>query len=162
MGISVLLGLAKEMKDGRPFATRTLWAETTPQHFQYPLGMFQRTQRCNPVSNPSSCKPEDWMCVPTGSMERTLATDAVGEERNGKVFGVFQSLGATDLIPILPLHKLALARWESHWDSLLGTFHFHYFSNDSLAVALDCTHFAYSPTFYAPVWHELLQLLRGM
>ena len=80
------------------------------------------------------------------------------QERNIEVRKTFEklSVAAADL-PIVPMEALTRARWDMHPNQpVLSKV---IFAGGVLSFREDCTHYVYSPTFYAPVWRAMSDIL---
>ncbi|CAK0872162.1 unnamed protein product [Prorocentrum cordatum] len=143
-------------------STRIVWAETTATHFENDAGYYQHQVECphaDLMRGNSTCQlPADLWCSP---FDIRIFGNSIYNNETAKVF---QELGADSVIPVLPIHALTQGRWDMHPETRSDAFSRVEGKNgrgDSVKFTRDCTHWIYSPAFYAPQWQMMLDVLQS-
>lgn len=158
--LSVLEGEAHvEGEDRKP---HILWADSSSQHFEGEKGLFQKKTTCVP-GNPASCRAADGICMPHGALQKSSDTLPVFGGDLTLQPAVDSAFTKLNIKNVRKLHDQYLtdARWDLHPEGDYSRLRFQQ-DGQTMEFGDDCTHFAYTPTFYAPLWHLMLKELEQM
>jgi hypothetical protein len=173
-----------DAQNKKPVPQRTklpLFKETTPQHFYSTqhTGEFEAflqdsfpacwgSDKLAKAPNFTSGKCDPRLLLPT-----CVPVMNASNWRNKLLHKLHTKLGLAGAVPIIPVYKYLLPRWDAHNDAALvsgglqswretgpppQTDHF-----DAITFrkgGQDCTHYAYTPMLYTPVWREIYDVLK--
>jgi hypothetical protein len=175
-----------DAQKGLPVEQRRLklpiFKETTAQHFYSRRGdgefesFLQESLPACWGSNANAKTPDfaSGKCDPRLLVPTCVPVQNASNWRNKLLHKVHAQLGLGDKVPILPVYKYLLPRWDAHndaarisgviqtWNEISPPPEAKHFNGITFSKGgQDCTHYAYTPLLYAPIWGEALGLLRG-
>lgn len=132
---------------------KVFWSQSTQPHFPGEDGSFQTRSTPDDVDS-NRLDPSFMMCGPLANMSRQFSVNADAET-------LLRQIDSKNNIHVLPFHQFSAGRWDLHgnWGGTLDPATTVDTDTRRLHWAMDCLHFCYSPTFYAPYFGSLFEAL---
>lgn len=145
--------MAKKADEDSDTQRKVFWSQSSQPHFPGEDGSFQTRNTPADVDS-NRVDPSLMMCEPLKNRSRQFSVNAEAE-------AVLRKVDPQSNIHVLHFHQFSAGRWDMHgnWGGTLDPATTVDVDTRRLHWAMDCLHFCYSPTFYAPYFGSLYEAL---